>query len=209
MNLDRILPLFAPLLRRALRTGQARRESHFEAVPEGPGRVVFLGDSITEMTDWGDWFPELRTTNRGVGGQAIRDLPPRLRTALIEPAAISLLIGTNDLHGLGESEDVAEIARQMRGLVQKIRTKAPGALLLVNSVLPRSMHFRDRIVSLNKDYRRIAMEHGATYVDAWPTLATEYGAIRPEMTTDGLHLSVAGYNAWTDLLRPLLARFAE
>jgi lysophospholipase L1-like esterase len=209
MNLDRILPFFAPLLRRVLRSTQKRREAHFEAVPAASGRLVFLGDSITEMTDWGDWFPELRTMNRGIGGQAICDLLPRLHTALIEPKAVSLMIGTNDLHGLGKSSKVEDIADQMRVLVQKIQSMAPSATLLVNSITPRSAHFRDRIVALNQLYRQIAEESGSLYVDLWPTFAGPDGVIHSELTTEGLHLSVAGYKAWTDVLRPYLFEFAE
>jgi lysophospholipase L1-like esterase len=171
-------------------------------------RVLFLGDSITEMTDWGDWFPELCTMNRGIGGQAVRDLIPRLHTALIEPKAIFLMIGTNDLHGLGGSTKVDDIAYQMRNLVQKIRSMAPSAPLFVNSVTPRSAHFRDRIVALNQRHCKIAEDSGSTFTDLWPVFASPAGAIRPELTTNGLHLSVAGYKAWTDILRPHLAAFA-
>lgn len=209
INLDRILPIFSPLLSRALRSRQSRREKLFETVPAAPGRVVFLGDSITEMTDWGDWFPELRTVNRGIGGQSVRDLSRRLHTALVEPKAISLLIGTNDLHGLGKSTEVIVIASQLSTLVGQIRSVAPTALLIINSIPPRSLHFRDRIIALNRHYIAIAEECGATYLDAWSVMAGPDGAILPALTTDGLHLSVAGYEAWTNLLRPHLARFAE
>jgi lysophospholipase L1-like esterase len=209
MNLDRILPLAAPLLRRALRPGQHRRELRFAAVPPSPGRIVFLGDSITEYTAWEDWFPALRTANRGIGGQAICDLAARLETAIIEPRAVSLLIGTNDLHGLGQSKDVHEIARQMRALVGRIREMAPSTCLLVNSVMPRSVVFRDRIVELNKAYETIANDSGSTFVDTWSVLAGRDGAILPDMTADGVHLSIAGYRAWVDLLRPYLAHFAN
>jgi lysophospholipase L1-like esterase len=208
LNLDRILPAFAPLLRRALRTPQARRETHFRSVPAATDRVVFLGDSITEMTDWGDWFPELRTSNRGIGGQAICDVALRLDTALIAPKAISLLIGTNDLHGLGKSSKVEDIADQMRAMVQRIQHMAPSVPLFINSITPRSTHFRDRIILLNQDYRAIAEESGAIYVDLWPAFAGADGAIRTELTTEGLHLSVAGYKVWTDILRPHLAPLA-
>jgi lysophospholipase L1-like esterase len=208
LNLDRILPVVAPLLRRALRSPQARRETHFKSVPAAPGRVVFLGDSITEMTDWGDWFPELRTMNRGIGGQAICDVALRLDTALIAPKAISLMIGTNDLHGLGKSSNIEDIADQMRALVQQIQHMAPSVPLFINSITPRSIHFRDRIILLNQDYREIAEESGAIYVDLWPAFSDGDGAIRTELTTEGLHLSVAGYKLWTDILRPHLAPLA-
>jgi lysophospholipase L1-like esterase len=209
MSLDHILPIVAPLLRWALRSKQALRRTQFETVPRTPGRVIFLGDSITEWSAWEDWFPELRTTNRGIGGQAICDVRARLHSAIVEPKAVSLLIGTNDLHGLGQSSNVDQIADQMRALVHCIRGMAPSASLLINSVLPRSTHFRDRIIKLNAHYQRIADENGVTYVDVWPALAGADGAIRPEMTADGLHLSIAGYKAWTDVLRPHLAQFAE
>jgi lysophospholipase L1-like esterase len=209
MNLDRVLPWVARILRATLRPKQVLREAQFEAVPAAPGRVVFLGDSITEWTAWEDWFPALRTTNRGIGGQAIRDVAARLHSAIHQPQAISLLIGTNDLHGLGKSAKIADIAEQMRDLVRAIRTMAPEASLLINSVLPRSALFRDRIIELNGHYRKIAEANGATYVDVWPALAGPDGAILPALTVDGLHLSIAGYKAWTDVLRPYLAPFAQ
>ena len=192
-----------------MRSTQAKREALFEGESPAPGRVVFLGDSITEWTAWDDWFPELATTNRGIGGQAICDVMARLDTAVVAPRAISLMIGTNDLHGLGNSSKVPEIAEQMRALVQRIRSMAPTAALLINSVTPRSAFFRDRIISLNEHYRRIADENGATFVDLWPALAGPDGAIRPELTADGLHLSHAGYGAWVEVLRPHLAAFAD
>jgi lysophospholipase L1-like esterase len=181
----------------------------FAAVPRSPGRVLFLGDSITEFTAWEDWFPELRTSNRGIGGQTIRDVMARLETAIVEPRAVSLLIGTNDLHGLGSSRDVREIARAMRALVERIREMAPSTCLLVNSVMPRSVVFRDRIVELNHTYKAIADDSGSTFIDTWAVLAAPNGAIRPELSSDGLHLSSDGYRAWVDVLRPHLARFAD
>jgi lysophospholipase L1-like esterase len=133
----------------------------------------------------------------------------RLDSAILEPKAVSLLIGANDLHGLGQSSNVDQIADQMPRLINTIREMAPSASLLINSIFPRSTHFRDRIISLNVRYQKIADEDGATYVDVWPALAGAEGAIRPEMTADGLHLSIAGYMAWTDVLRSHLAGFAD
>ncbi len=208
MNLDRILPIFAPVLRRALRPKQKAREAQFAAVPKSPDRVVFLGDSITEWTGWEDWFPDLRTTNRGIGGQAICDVMLRLDSALVKPRAISLLIGTNDLHGLGNSREVGAIIAQMDDLIHQIRVLAPESPLFVNSVMPRSVHFRDRIVQMNHGYAEIASRRGATFIDLWPALAGADGALSPDMTPDGVHLTVAGYKAWVDVLRPHLAPFA-
>ena len=204
ISLDRILPHVSPLLKGALRSMQAQREAQFASVPQTPARVVFLGDSITEWTAWEDWLPELATTNRGIGGEAVCDIQARLGTAIVAPTAISLLIGTNELHGLGRSREIDSIAEQMRALVQTIRQLAPHAPLFINSVVPRSPHFRARIVRLNDHYRRIAEQCGSTYVDLWSVLAGADGAIRPELSVDGLHLSIEGYRTWVSVLRPHL-----
>ena len=208
-NLDRLLPILAPVLRPLMASMQRGRRSQFEALPSPADRVLFLGDSITEQGIWAEWFPELRTLNRGIGGDPICGVLARLDSAINKPRAISLLIGTNDLHGVGKSRAVVDIVEQMRELVERISQMAPSAPLFINSVLPRSTLFRDRIQSLNEGYRRIAADAGATYVDVWPVLAGPDGAIRSELTTDGLHLQGAGYGAWTAILRPHLARFAS
>jgi len=128
-----------------------------------------------------------------------------LDSAIITPKAISLLIGTNDLHGLGKSSKVRAIITQMDELVSRIRTLAPSSLLLISSITPRSAHFRDRIVELNLGYAEIAARYGATFIDLWPVLADLNGVILSEKSIDGLHLSVAGYKSWADALRPHLA----
>jgi lysophospholipase L1-like esterase len=202
MNLDRILPLFAPVLRRALHAKQKAREEFFNGVPQTPDRIVFLGDSITEWTAWEDWFPDLRTANRGIGGQAIRDVISRLDSAIIAPRAISLLIGTNDLHGLGVSGETQAIIDQMDELVRQIRIRAPACPLFINSIMPRSSHFKQRIIDVNQGYRQIALNFDATYIDLWPVMADQTGVILPKLTVDGLHLSFQGYRVWVDELRP-------
>ena len=83
-NLDRILPPVAPALRQIMRRVKEDRRATFEALPPAADRVVFLGDSITEGGMWEEWFPELRTANRGVGGDAVRDVVGRLHSAIHE-----------------------------------------------------------------------------------------------------------------------------
>ena len=50
----------------------------------------------------------------------------------------------------------------------------------------------------------IAERHGAEYVDLWPAFADEDGKLSRAYTTDGLHLSGAGYKRWAEMVRPLL-----
>jgi lysophospholipase L1-like esterase len=187
-----------------LRTSMHMRTSQFAQFPAPIGRVVFFGDSITEGGLWEEWFPRAAPVNRGVGGNTIEDLLRRLDTAIDRPAAVFLLIGTNDL-GLGYS--VERVADEMRVLVARIRERAPDAPLFVQSVMPRQAKFADRIRQLNARYQDIAEDAGAEYIDLWPALAGPDGALRAEYTRDRLHLGGRGYAAWADVLRPCIELF--
>jgi lysophospholipase L1-like esterase len=181
---------------------EARRDL-FEIMPLPEGRVVFLGDSITEGGQWNEWIPQYPTVNRGIVGDTVEGVSTRLATAVNRPAAISLLIGTNDLNGQGRTKSVTGIAAQFEGLARDIRALAPETPLIVNSVMPRSRKYATRIHELNGLYAKTARDLGATYLDLWPALA-EGDALRAAYTRDDLHLNGHGYQAWVDVLRPCL-----
>ncbi|NUS55039.1 MAG: hypothetical protein HOV66_09280 [Streptomycetaceae bacterium] len=178
------------------------RASQFAHLRPEPGKVVFLGDSITEGGLWHEWFPEHPVLNRGIGGNTVDEVAERLDTALTDPSAVFLLIGTNDL-GMGAG--VQETASRCRDLVADLRTRAPHAPLFVQSVMPRQHKFADQIRQLNTHYQRIADDADATYIDLWPALDDGSGQLRGEFTLDLLHLNGAGYAAWVRELQPHLA----
>jgi lysophospholipase L1-like esterase len=180
------------------------RQELFRMLPPANGRVVLLGDSITEGGAWDGWLRSVRPINRGISGNRISQVLERLDTAIDSPAAVSLLIGTNDLATGNESRDVDAIADRFRHLIHKITERAPNSPIIINSVLPRRKKYADRIRALNERFQMMSDETGAAYLDLWPLLATTDGAIRPELTTDGLHLNAAGYRVWTGALKPIL-----
>jgi lysophospholipase L1-like esterase len=192
--------MLARLLRPLLRRHMDMRRNQFDVLPLPDGRVLFLGDSITEGGNWNEWFPRCPTLNRGVGGDTVEGVRGRLGTAVNRPAAISLLVGTNDLNGRA---NVAAIAAQFEELVHQIRTLAPDSPLIVNSVMPRGRRWASRIHELNQRYAVTAREVDAGYVDLWPALA-DGDALRAAYTRDGIHLNGHGYQAWVDVLRPRL-----
>jgi lysophospholipase L1-like esterase len=70
--------------------------------------------------------------------------------------------------------------------------------------MPRSTRFADRIQRLNDRFEQIAADTDAVYVNLWPALADAAHELREEFTRDHLHLTVAGYKAWVEVLRPQL-----
>jgi acyl-CoA thioesterase-1 len=67
--------------------------------PVDPRRVVFMGDSITELWPLADSFPGPSYVNRGISGQTTAQMLVRMLPDVIalKPAAVVILAGTNDI----------------------------------------------------------------------------------------------------------------
>lgn len=180
---------------------QLAREGQFGAVQPLPGSLVFLGDSITEGCLWNEWFPTARTVNRGIGGQTSADVRARATEGISDPRAVFILVGTNDVtHG----RPTAQIAADISHTARTIRERYPSAVVVVQSVLPRSAAERATLIDLNTSVATLCTRNGFSFIDLWPAMATPEGTLKPEYTFDDLHLTGAGYQAWTTALRPLV-----
>ena len=198
-----------PVVRRFVEPHRVMRIQQFAALPKPPDHVVLLGDSITNGGQWDEWFPELPTLNRGIAGDSVTGVLQRLASAIFEPRAVSVLIGTNDLSGLGRSHRVDDIAEQMDELLSRLTAMAPNAPLFVNAVMPRSKALADDIQQLNVRYERLAAKHDATWIDLWPAFVGPDRALRKDLTGDSTHLNGEGYRVWVDILRPHLTSVAS
>ncbi|WP_150308521.1 GDSL-type esterase/lipase family protein [Planctomonas psychrotolerans] len=165
--------------------------------------TVFLGDSITEVGRWDEWFPEMNALNLGVGGNTTEDVIARRQEVIdAEPHTVVLLIGTNDLSNRRSGPE--HIVRNIETILVTLRRDLPGARLVMQSVLPRGREFTDRVHEINVHLRQFCPVVKAEWVDVWPALAMDDGELNPEYTDDRLHLNEAGYTAWVDVLRPAL-----
>lgn len=196
--------------------GLARYRAANAALPSpaaGVARVVFFGDSITEA--WS--LPAIPAgarreyVNRGIGGQTTAQMLLRFRADVLalEPRAVVLLAGTNDLAGNIGPTTVPEIAGRLRSMVQLAR--AAGVRVLLCSVLPASAYPWASavkpaldIVALNAVLRRIAQDEGVAWVDYHAALADAQGGLPREWADDGVHPNAAAYARMTALLAPAL-----
>lgn len=106
--------------------------------PAEPGRVVFMGDSITDFWQLGESFPGKPYVNRGIGGQTTAQMLVRMYPDVIDlkPAAMVLLAGTNDIArntGPATAEMIEENIMAMTELAQQ-----HGIKVLLCSVTPVS-----------------------------------------------------------------------
>lgn len=185
-----------------VRSGKQARRDQLAALSCKPGRIVLLGDSITHQGEWHELLPGLPVINRGVGGETSDEVLQRVSTVLNAPAAVSLLIGTNDLSA-GTAH--AQMAENVARILDEVERHAPGTPVVLNGIMPRKARFAREIQSANLLYREVASTRPTVrYLDTAEFLGDADGEILPALTYDGLHLSGAGYRAWVSRLEPAL-----
>jgi lysophospholipase L1-like esterase len=190
------------------------REANLPLVAaSAPGRVVFMGDSITE-----GWArePFIKDSpdriGRGISGQTSPQMLVRFRSDVIalRPAVVHIMAGTNDVAQNTGPETPAEIEGYIRSMVEL--ALANRIKVVLASIPPakefywhRGLEPARQIRALNDWLREYAAGRGLTYVDYWSVLTTTDGAMRPEYSTDGVHPNAAGYEA----MRPLATAAIE
>jgi lysophospholipase L1-like esterase len=174
------------------------------------GAVVFLGDSITQgWNSLANDFPNLQVANRGIGGDTTRGVLYRLKADVLDlkPAAVVLLIGTNDI-GLGGDPD--EIADNIRQILLALKNFNPDLPVIVCKVMPRAdrdLHPAEKIKKLNATVEAfVKSEPKFTECDTWSIYADENGNCKKGEFPDLLHPNRAGYDKWEAALKPIFAK---
>ena len=187
---------------------RASRIAKFEAEPVVTGRVIFLGNSITQGGDWAKLTGDSTVINRGIGADITFGLRSRLDDVTKrKPSKLFVLIGINDI-----SKDIpdAVIAAQYRALIDSVKSQSPATKIFVQSILPLNptvknfpQHYdkQPRVVAVNRLIRQMARETGATYIDLWPIFVDKQNRLDASLTGDGLHLNAQGYERWVRFLR--------
>lgn len=189
---------------------QERRSRWATEVQKDQGAIVFLGDSITQgwHDDLDGSFPELKVANRGISGDTTRGVLIRLKEDVIalNPRAVVLLIGTNDLD---EKAYPWTIASNTRLIVDALREHNPKMPVVICAVMPSS-HKKNRPAYLIKKINQLVLEATTdqpqvTIVDTWKLFANDQSDAKPEEFPDLLHPNNVGYAKWAMALRPVFA----
>ena len=171
----------------------------FGKLPATPGDQVFAGDSLIANAPWAEFYGTVR--NRGIRGDTTAGLLDRIGQVIrSRPARLTLLIGTNDLN---DKIPDAQIERNYRAILGRVRLESPGTHVIVLGVLPVNRDFphapnygNERIKALNRRLARLTLEFAPYhFVDLGPALADPSGSLRRAFTDDGLHLNLDGYLA--------------
>lgn len=180
------------------------------APTDGENRVVFMGNSITEM--WKDanpdFFEENPYVNRGIGGQTTPQMLLRFRQDVIDlhPKAVVILAGTNDIAGNTGPMTLEQIHDNILSMVEL--AKANGIKPIVCSVLPAfdypwrpGLQPNIKIPKLNSMLKVMAESQGVMYLDYFSEMADDRNGLPSALTTDEVHVTKEGYSVMERMVK--------
>ncbi len=183
-----------------------RRLSQFEALSSAHAAVVFVGDSITEGGLWSEWLSGMNVINRGISGNTTQDILNRMHQIVsVKPDKLFLMIGVNDLN---KQLGVEVALRNYTTLFDLIDSQLPHTEVYIQSVLPVNALWplidNTHIPTLNAALVRHADERGYQYIDLHFAFADAEGALKSDLSNDGIHLLAPGYRLWRSKIVELL-----
>ncbi|MDE3213019.1 MAG: hypothetical protein KGM98_07275 [Bacteroidota bacterium] len=189
-----------------------QRVAQFNKEPVVTGKILFLGNSITEMGDWKAVTGDSTVINRGIGGDITFGVLKRLDDVIRrKPSKVFLLIGINDI---GKDIPDAVIADNIGKIVTGIKKGSPSTKVYVESILPVNptipnfpQHYdkQSHILATNLLIKRVAQKLKVPYINIHDIFSDKKGRLEARYTIEGLHLSKqgGGYEKWIAYLRKL------
>ena len=174
--------------------------------------IIFIGDSIVEYYPLQELLGTSKTiVNRGIRGYQTGLLLDNLDAHLYGDAVdqIVILIGTNDI---GKDIPMSQALTNLESVIQTISRDYPLSQIKLVSILPvnegedfkQTVYIRtnEKIKAWNQAYQDLASAYmQVEFVPVFDNLLDQKGQLKSDFTTDGLHLSVSGYQALSSTLK--------
>jgi lysophospholipase L1-like esterase len=171
-------------------------------------RVVFMGDSITQ--GWSDaspgYFADKPYVERGISGQTTPQMLVRFRADVVDlaPKAVVILAGTNDIAGNTGPATNKMIEDNLESMAEI--AAANDIRVILSSILPAwdypwrpGLEPAGRIAAINAWMRNYAEVNDHIYLDYYTALVDDRGGMQAAYTTDGVHVTPAGYAIMEEL----------
>lgn len=179
--------------------------------------VLFLGDSRTHGLQLygglttGTYFHAVGATVESVFSKATQEIEGGKKVPMVDALAglecskVYVMLGVNEL-GWPMAEKFGE---QFGLLVDRIREELPEAEVVIQSILPvsvkqdakKSYVNNKRIVVYNTILEELAQEKQCPYLNVAEAVADETGCLQSSLTSDGVHLNIAGSKEWVAYLK--------
>jgi lysophospholipase L1-like esterase len=186
--------------------------------PQKP-RVVFLGDSITDLWRLNEYYGSERDfVNRGIGGQITGQMLGRMQVDVIglQPRLVLVLGGINDLaRGVAVGAIEGNLT-MIADLAEAHHIQPMFASLLpvsdyhkdVNPQYARTVHLPPaKILEVNGWLKNFCEQRHFPYVDYYAALVDKAGFLQADLADDGLHPNARGYRLMAPIARAAIDNF--
>jgi lysophospholipase L1-like esterase len=166
--------------------------------------VLFVGSSTIRLWPTADRFPGLPVINRGFGGSEISDVNHYIRETTVKYAAdvVVFYAGDNDINS---KKTPAQVLTDFQTFAKSVLAAKADTEILFVSIKPSTLRWalwpamRDANAAIKQYCETTPHLH---YVDTVPPMFGADGKPRADLLAqDGLHLSPAGYDIWTGIVR--------
>lgn len=190
----------------------AVRVEQFKSFPNATTDIIFLGNSITDYTDWNELLQLKEARNRGISGDITFGILERLDEITEgKPAKVFVLIGINDI-----SRNIPDsvILDNYKRIIHRIKKESPGTKIYFNTLLPVNNSFAARnhfnkdehIQYINEELKKMGTTEKIGIIDIHPYFLDAENRMDKKYTYDGLHLNAEGYKQWASILKPYLTK---
>jgi lysophospholipase L1-like esterase len=170
------------------------------ASDSGKGKIVFLGDSLTDICDWSELLNNNDIINRGISLDTTDGVLNRLsEVTRLNPRKIFIMIGINDI---GKGRSTKNIINNYKKILDYIKENSKSTTIYVQSLLPinkdifKTATKNEDIINLNKELVKLCNSCGVKYIDLYPLFVVGNNKLNPEYTVGGLHVNGKGYLVW-------------
>src|ERR1700693_2717870 len=170
------------------------RDANAALQPPAPGenRVVFFGDSITDIWRLEESFPGKPYLNRGIGGQTTPQMLVRFRQDVValRPRVVVILAGTNDIAGNTGPMRLEDIEADYASLAELARTNHVAvvfsSVLPVHNYSPKAQDLfaqrsPEKILALNHWLQDYCAANGLLYLDYFSPMVDDKGLLKRDL----------------------------
>ncbi|TFF29747.1 GDSL-type esterase/lipase family protein [Mucilaginibacter psychrotolerans] len=162
---------------------------------------VFIGTSLTSGFPVHSEFSNDTVRNAGFSGAKSGFILEHFKLVLKHhPRKIFIEAGTNDINF---KVSIDTFITNMSTMIQLARRSS--ARIYVQSILPtRRPGMNEWIPTWNAKLKQLCVENNVPFIDLYPHYLDDDGMLDKDLTTDGIHLTAAGYYVWRKNIQPFL-----
>lgn len=186
--------------------------SQFKPEPANP-KILMFGNSLVRMGNWRKLLGRKDLVNRGIGGDSLPGMYQRLQSLRNIPAKIVFIEGgINDL----PEGSIDSVVSQLQQIVYFFQSRdiipvVTGLLYIspkagISYPWRTNFHYINRqVTEINNELKNFTTVQKIDFIDLNPLL-TDTTQLLDRYTTDGVHLTWAAYQIWSQQINQILQK---